>query len=257
VSSHPIIRLDASECSDLARTLGDTPRTVIAVHLLRRGMCSAYAVGDLGCPDAVVVQPTSLPEEPMAYGTDAGAIWRVLADLSGWACISVDSEVAGRLGPIVEASTGRPVRYIDDIHHTLDHPAIRSDHTGVRSLKRDDLDLLASAPTEIRELALGFGSLDDLFAEGVAAGAVIDGGLVALACTTAQSLRHADLSVVTAGPWRGRGLATACAALVAEEIRRAGRVPVWSAGEQNAASLRVARKLGFEEVGRRVYIIPL
>jgi hypothetical protein len=193
----------------------------------------------------------------MAFGTDAGAIWRVLADLSGWACISVDGDVARRLGPILEAHTGRPVRYLDDVHHTLDRPAIRSGRPGVRSLNRDDLDLLASAPGEIRELALGFGAIDGLFAEGVAAGAVVGGVLVALACTTAQSLRHADVSVVTAGPWRGQGLATACASLVADGVRRAGRVPVWSAGEQNAASLRVARKLGFEEVGRRAYIIPV
>jgi len=32
-------------------------------------------------------------------------------------------------------------------------------------------------------------------------------------------------------------------------------VPVWSTGEDNVASLRVARKLGFEEVGRRTYVI--
>jgi predicted GNAT family acetyltransferase len=68
------------------------------------------------------------------------------------------------------------------------------------------------------------------------------------------SEKYADLSVVTAGPWRGRGMATACAGLVIAEIRRSGRVPVWSTGEDNVASLRVARKLGFEEVGRRTYV---
>jgi RimJ/RimL family protein N-acetyltransferase len=31
-------------------------------------------------------------------------------------------------------------------------------------------------------------------------------------------------------------------------------VPVWSTGENNVASLRVARNLGFEEVGRRTYV---
>jgi hypothetical protein len=169
----------------------------------------------------------------------------------------VDSEVACRLGPIMEAHTGRPVRYFGDVYHTLDRPAIRFGRPGVRSLNRDDRDLLAAAPTDMRQVALGFGPFEGLLAEGVAAGAVVDGGLIALACTTAQSLRHADVSVVTAGPWRGQGLATACAALVAVEVWRAGRVPVWSAWEENAASLRVARKLGFEEVGRRTYIIPV
>ena len=52
--------------------------------------------------------------------------------------------------------------------------------------------------------------------------------------------------------WRGRGLATAAASLVAQAIQESGRAPMWSAG--NPASLRVAQKLGFVEVSRRVYI---
>ena len=74
--------------------------------------------------------------------------------------------------------------------------------------------------------------------------------------TTAQTERHADVGVVTMEEWRGQGMATACAALVAEGIHQSGRVPVWSTGEDNLASLRVASKLGFGEVGRRVYLVP-
>ncbi|MGI8859675.1 MAG: GNAT family N-acetyltransferase, partial [Rubrobacteraceae bacterium] len=47
--------------------------------------------------------------------------------------------------------------------------------------------------------------------------------------------------------WRGRGLATAAASLVVGRVQRSDRVPVWSAGEDNYASLQVARKLGFVE----------
>jgi predicted GNAT family acetyltransferase len=78
--------------------------------------------------------------------------------------------------------------------------------------------------------------------------------LVAVASTWAVSEKYADISVVTAAPWRGRGLATASAGLIATGIQRSGRVPVWSTGEHNVASLRVARKLGFEEVGRLTYV---
>ena len=34
-----------------------------------------------------------------------------------------------------------------------------------------------------------------------------------------------------------------------------GHTPVWSCGEDNMASLQVARKLGFEEVSRLTYVI--
>lgn len=56
--------------------------------------------------------------------------------------------------------------------------------------------------------------------------------------------------------FRGRGLAAAAASIVAMRVQEAGRIPVWGAGEHNALSLRVARKLGFVEVSRRTYVIP-
>ncbi len=252
-----VFGLDVSEYETLCLVLGDTPETVIAVHLLRRGLCSAFVVGEISDPDAVVIRSNNLPEEPTAFGTDAVAIFRVLHDLPGWTCVNVDTEVARQLGPFMESQRARSVRYYADIYHTLGRAAATFAHPAVRLLRRDDLGLLATAPLEVREMAMGFGSLEGLLDEGFAAAAVVDGGLVALACTTAQTMRHADLGVATAGPWQGRGLATACAALVVAEIHQSGRLPVWSAGEGNFASLRVARKLGFEEVGRRTYVIPV
>jgi GNAT superfamily N-acetyltransferase len=256
VTPPKLLGLDAAACEALALALGDTPETVIAVHLLCRGLCSAYAAGDLSRPNAIVVQPREQPDEPTAFGTDAGAIWGLMLYLPDWTCINVDSRVAPRLGAVMQSHLGRPVRYYGDIFHTLGRTAPAFAHPAVRLLTRDDLDLLVAAPPEVRNAAMGFGPFGDLLDEGIAAGAVVDGSLVALACTTAVTARHADVGVVTAGPWRGRGLATACAAFAAEEVRQSGRVPVWSAGESNVASLRVAQKLGFEEVCRRTYIIP-
>ena len=255
--THQAISLDASEYDALAGLLGDLPETTIAVHLLWRRLCSAYALGEPGRPDALVIQPTHLPEEPMAYGTDVGAIWSILRRLLGWACVNVDVEVARHLGPLMEADLGRAIRRVEDVHHTLDRPVAGFLHPAVRSLGPDDLALLEDAPADLREMAMGFGSLDGLLSQGVAAGAEVDGGLVALACTTAQTEKYADLGVVTLEGWRGRGLAAACAALVADGILRSGRVPVWSTGEDNTASMQVARKLGFREIGRRAYLVPV
>jgi hypothetical protein len=49
----------------------------------------------------------------------------------------------------------------------------------------------------------------------------------------------------------------AAAALVAHHVQVAGQTPVWSAGTTNVASLRIAGKLGFTEVARRTYLIPM
>ncbi len=95
-----------------------------------------------------------------------------------------------------------------------------------------------------------------MFDEGVVAGAVVEGDLlVAIAFTHARSTRHADVAVNTLEEWRGRGLATAAASLVAQRLQEAGQRPMWSTGEDNSASLRVAQKLGFTPITRRTYVI--
>jgi predicted GNAT family acetyltransferase len=72
----------------------------------------------------------------------------------------------------------------------------------------------------------------------------------------ACSALYGEVGVYTAEAYRGQGMATAAASLVVQGVRETGRVPVWSAGGTNAASLRVAEKLGYVEVSRRRYVIP-
>jgi len=247
-------RLDPSEREALIRALGDTPESVIAVHQLRHSLCEAYAEAGSGRHDAVILRPSRPSDELVGFGMDAESLGRVLRGLDGWSCVCLEDGIARRLGPILEAQLGRPVRYIRDIYHTLERPVVAGSRPSVRYLTGEDFDLLRAAALDIRGACLGFGTFERLLEAGVVVGAVVDGELVAVASTWAVSEKYADLSVFTAGPWRGRGLVTACAGLVVVDIRRSGRVPVWSTGEDNMASLRVARKLGFEEVGRRTYV---
>jgi len=101
----------------------------------------------------------------------------------------------------------------------------------------------------------GLGTIEAALTEGVVACAVVAGEVVARAYTAALSPRHADIAVDTLDGWQGHGFATATASVVAREVQAAGHVPVWSAGESNRPSLRVAEKLGFTAVLRRTYVI--
>jgi RimJ/RimL family protein N-acetyltransferase len=38
-------------------------------------------------------------------------------------------------------------------------------------------------------------------------------------------------------------------------VQKARQIPVWSTGENNYASLRIAQKLGFTKVTERTYVI--
>ena len=73
--------LGREECQLLADSLPDTPENVIPGHLLRLGLCDAYARSDLTSFDAAVVRPTSLPEETFGLGADAASIWDNMASL--------------------------------------------------------------------------------------------------------------------------------------------------------------------------------
>lgn len=249
---HP---LGAAQRRALAEALGDSPETVIATHLLRRGLCRVYLAGEPARYDAAIVQALELPGEPMGFGGDAALLWGLLQSAQGWFCLNVEPRCAAALGALMRdgLGAGAKVRYYGDVYYTLTMPVARLRASVVRLLSLDDLDLLENAPAAVR--GGGFGSTRALLTEGVAACAIVNGAVVAIAHTSARSACYADIGVCTLEPWRGRGFAAVAAAHVAEQIQRAGQIPVWSTGEDNHASRRVARKLGFAEIGRRTYVI--
>ena len=139
-------RLDPSECDDLIQSLGDTPETVIAIHQLRHGLCEAYVEAGADRQDAVILRPSRPCDELMGFGQDAESLGQVLRGLDGWSCVCVEDEIARRLGPILEAQLGRPVRYIIDIYHTLERPVLVGSHPSVRYLTGEDSDLMSGRP---------------------------------------------------------------------------------------------------------------
>ena len=247
-------KLTSQECFVLADALGDTPMTVIPASRLKHGMCDAYVAGTLPDVTAALVFDAYCPEEPSGFGTDADALWQLLKATDGWGCIGVNTACAEPLGRLIEADTDRPVRYYGDVYHALLKPVHCYPNEAVRLLTPEDVTRLAKAPAEVQ--GNGYKTHEAMVTDGIAAGAVVDGNIVAIAHTYAENDLHADIGVSTVEQWREKGFATAAASLVAQEIQARGKVPVWSCGEDNIASLRVAQKLGFTEVGRRTYLIP-
>ncbi len=240
----------------LADALGDTPETAIANHLLRRGLADAYAADASGRLDGMVVQSHLLRREPWCFGTDPSAIWELLRPLNDWRqpgmSPNASADLAGPLAALMEQDAGVHVRRYGDVYHTLTGDVAEFAVPEVRQLELEDVDLLAAYRRSAQ--GMSFVTFEDLLTNGAAAGAVVEGGLVALAHTNALTAKHGDIGVATDESWRGKGFASACGNIVARLIRERGRIPVWSAGEDNAASLRIAAKLGFLEVSRRYYL---
>jgi GNAT superfamily N-acetyltransferase len=235
----------------VADALGDSPFTVISTHLLRRRWCRTWVAGSPQHFDALVLHHIHDPSEPASFGEDADAIWRLLQRVQGWTCIESSPSVAPALGHLIEQHLHVPVRYLQDIHHTLTQPAHDLPHPDVRLLTLNDLPLIHAAQPDVPHEQIAW-----ILREGAMAGAIVEGQLVAWAQTYAISGKHCDIGVFTHEAHRRRGYSAACAALVAKAMQQRNLIPVWSTGETNAASLAVARKIGFREMGRLVYTIP-
>lgn len=250
--------LTSEQAIELAETLPDSPQTVISISQLRRGLAQAYVVGEVADWETAVILDPGHPGEPMAFGHNAPQIANLVAALPDWFCVNVLPEVAEELGPLLARKMDCPVRCYGDIYHTLTPSAPKLPHPAVRMLTLDDLPLLQAAPDNIR----GHDPAR-MLAEMSVAGAVVNGHfdfaqcrrIAAIAQNYALSNRYGDIGVATLPEFQGQGLATAAAALVAQDLQGNGRIPVWSCGEDNHASLRVAQKLGFEYDSRRTYII--
>jgi hypothetical protein len=78
--------------------------------------------------------------------------------------------------------------------------------------------------------------------------AYLDGTPSAFAYAPWRSATYFDVSVDVIPGARPLGLATIVASAMIHAERAAGRQPVWGADEGNSASLRLARRLGFEPV---------
>jgi GNAT superfamily N-acetyltransferase len=112
-------------------------------------------------------------------------------------------------------------------------------------------DRLSHLPDRLRQELL------DTLAGGHVAAAFVDGSPVAFCYPVWETETLWDISIDTLEEHRRRGLAAACVSFLIDHMRRHGKEPVWGALEDNAASLALAEKLGFEPIDRMtVFLRP-
>lgn len=246
-----MLPLTPAQCLLLADSLPDSPETVISLSQLRRGLARAWVDGgEVKEWETAVIEDVAQPGEPMAFSQNPIQLADLLETIPNWDCVNVTPQMAGSLAPLLEHRLACPVRFWGDVYHTLTNPAPRIETPHVRLLTPADLSLLEAAPFELQGL-----HPHRTLLEMAIAGAIVDGRLVAVAQNHARSALYGEIGIHTLPESRGRGFATAAACLIAQYVQSLGLTPVWSCGEGNEASLRVAYKLGFHEVSRRVYLI--
>ena len=253
VSIEPV-QLSPTELKSLAQVLGDSPETAIPIHRFMRAACSAYVVSEPTRFEAAVVLMNDDKGEIQGFGENPETLWVILEPLESWQAVEVSATVAPKLGALIRTSTGSRVAYYDAVYHTLTRPVATHSHPDVRLLTVEDRALFDGVPDDLKPGMRG--DVEIVLREGFVAGAVADNRIVSVAHTNAITARYADIGVFTHRDYRNRGYSTASTVIVAQAIQEGGRMPVWSCGEDNLASLRVAAKVGFIEVSRRTYVIP-
>ena len=247
-------KLTPEECLILADIIGDTPITLNVLDCLKQGMCRAYVFGNLPDITASLVIDT-VYDDAFCFATDVHALWHLLefqTELERL-IINVAPAHAETLGQHIAAKTGISVKYNVEIHQALLEPVRSYPNEAVRLLTLADVELLEKATTEVQ--GYPFQVPQEVLANALAAAAIVNDNIVSIARTYAHTDLHGGISIFTLEEWRGKGYATSSASLVAQRIQAMGKVPVWSCGKENIASLRTAQKLGFVEISRRIDIV--
>jgi hypothetical protein len=180
-----LMELDRAGQRRLMSVIGEAPETLMSLEQLRRGLCRAYIVGTLDDPVASAVQPAALPGDVSVYGNDAQATFALLRQLDGWEAADVASAQARPVAEWLGWATRRKVIFSREHYFTLETPVPTLPHRDVRMLSAADLPLLEAATEPLGMGDWRFGSAGALLAEGLAAGAVMDGALAAVAFTAA------------------------------------------------------------------------
>lgn len=245
--------MDRKSSTELAKVLPDDPFTFGIRFLLKRGIGEAFVLGEPENFVAAVVKQPWVPDEPFAIGEDAEAIWKLLQRVRGWYCVNVRMDLGPSVARVLERELSLSTKLHGDVYFLLQQPAVSYHHPAVKLLTAADAPLIDRAPPELR--GGGYVSTVQMVTEGIAAGAVLDGRLVSIMVMSGYSERYADIGGHTLEPWRDQGLGSAELYMVSREAQARGLTPVWSTGEDNSQSQRVARKVGFHEFGRRSYVI--
>lgn len=246
--------LDRAEQLLLADRIEENVETANGIFRLRQGIANAYIAGPLDDPGAIVVQSRFLMEEPALFGRDALLAWQLLQIVPEWTAVNAEAVVAPELAAIIDAETGGTCALIEEIYYELPEPVRAFSHPDVRRLTLDDLALVESATESLDMAGWRLGTAKVLLRDGFLAGAVVNGELVSIAFSASRTGRYGEIGIKTRADYRGRGYSTAAASLVTAEVQASGEIAFWSTDQDNAASQRVAEKLGFREVARRIYV---
>ncbi|MCX5740940.1 MAG: GNAT family N-acetyltransferase [Proteobacteria bacterium] len=192
--------------------------------------------------NAIAADPASWREAGV-IGNDAARLMVVVADDPPLAALIalVERRADCAILTASEAIAAALPRFTSRaILHTLDDPDAIPDVDGAIVLPEDAS--LAHVPPALAEELTRMRPTRTIWC------AYVDGEPVAFAYAPWRTAAWFDVSIDVLSGARQLGLGTIVAAAMLRDERAHGRAPVWGADEANAASLRLAARLGFTPI---------
>lgn len=124
-------------------------------------------------------------------------------------------------------------------------PLVTDGDYSIRRLNSADAPHLRGLRSESTWISKTWGEPDNLTASGFGWGVFVADQLASVSCTFFLGETYEEIGVVTEPPFRGMGLSPACTLALCNDIQARGHRPSWTTSPDNAASIRVAEKLGF------------
>lgn len=223
----------------LADELPDTAEQVETRWLLRRGGSRLFSDGG-----GAVVVADGLTSAAAVGDPSPQLVHQALAQAPVGTDLIVQAAVGDRLGEALEGW-----RLEHATVQLLERPADPEpvEAPGVFVTSTPGPELLAELPDEERTYAQAAWALS---------ARRLHGGIVCCCQASTWSETLWDVGIDTWPGHRRRGHASACFRALAAYMAGEGRQPVWAAADGNAASLGMARGLGFVPTGRIAVLTP-
>lgn len=226
------------ELKRLAIALPDIPRWVETRSLLLKGECELFGL-DQENGLAFVINSAEAELVSVVGHPSRQAIEDGVDGIHNQSVVLATPDNSTHVSQALPEWTGEPAR----IHLLSDSSRLPAPaDTVVRLLSPAELDTAPRLPGDLKQ------ELTDASRYSVIAAVVVDGLPVSFCYAAAETESLWGISIDTLAPYRNRGYAGLCVSYMIRAMSVRGKRPVWGAEESNIASIRLARKLGFEPV---------
>lgn len=231
-----------SDLKRLAIAIPDIPRWVETRSLLLKGECELFGLDEQNGL-AFVINSGECELVSVVGHPARSAIKEAVAGAHNRSLVLATLDNSRHVSQSLPGWKSNPAR----IHLLSDSSRLpASEETIVRLLAPNELDMASLLPTDLKQ------ELTNASRNSAIAATFVDGLPVSFCYAAAETESLWGISIDTLVPHRRRGYASLCVSYMVKLMSGQGKRPVWGAEESNIASIRLARKLGFELIDQLV-----